>query len=205
MADQLCTLAAVKTRLRIADVNDDVLLGSLIDDVSDWIQDATARKLVPQNAATFVVDTIAGSEIYVRRGIRTVTTLKIADTDQPETGGAWATTIPPSSIALRPGSLERAEGWPADTILILGSTPQLRTGINRAQIVGDFGFAATPPAIVEVAINAVVAAYGTRGKPASAVIGVGDRVVFPWATFFTDGSPQAKTIARYRSSYGNVN
>jgi hypothetical protein len=195
MADQLCTTAQVKSRLRITDAGDDALFSELIDQVSDWIQDKTKRRFVPENAATYVVDTIEGSAIEIRRGIRAVTTLSVALTDQPDAGGTY-TAVLAADILLRPVALDRRLGAPATWIYIAGSTPRLRTVINGAKIVGDFGYAVTPPEIVSVAIDAVAVAYQARGKPASAVIGSDGRAIFPWATYFTSGSPQSNTLAR---------
>lgn len=200
MADQLCLLADVKSRLKITDGTDDALLTSLIEGVSDWIQDATGRKLVAEAAATYVFDTIYGSEIEVRRGIRTVTTLSIAAADQPDTGGTY--TVWTGNVYLRPVAADRRVGWPATTVILAGTSPALRTAINGCKIVGDFGFAAVPPAIAQLALDAVVSAYQTRGKPSSATIGVDAGAVFPWATFFSPGSPAARTVARFRGVYG---
>ena len=195
MADQLCTVAQVKTRARITDATDDTLLSELIDQVSDWIQDKTKRRFVPEVGATYTVDTMAGSTIEVRRGIRTVTSLSVAMTDQPDTGGVY-TAVAAADILLRPVALDRRLGAPPTVILIRGSAPRLRQALNGAVIVGDFGYAVTPPEITSVAIDAVIAAYGARGKPASSVIGADGRAIFPWATFFTAGSPQSNTLAR---------
>lgn len=201
MADQLCTTAQVKARAQITDGTDDALISELIDGVSDWIQDRAQRKLVPEVGAAYTFDTVAGSQLYVRRGIRSVTTLEVASSDQPDSGGTY-TVLGASLIALRPVAAERRVGWPPDTILILGSAPALRTALNGARVTGNFGFAATPPGIVEVAIDAVVAALQARGDPASSTIGADERATFPWASFFGPGTPQLATVERYRGIGG---
>lgn len=198
MADQLCTTAQVKVRLKITDGTDDALISELIDQVTDWIQEYTGRKLVPEAAATYVVDTAAGSEIPIPRGIRAVTTLEIATADQPDTGGTY-TAITSADVLLRPSSMFRKPGWPATRILIRGTTPRLSTTINGARIVGDFGFAATPPSIAGVAMDAVVTAYTARQGGASAVIGAQDTAIVPWGVYFSKGSPQRATLDRYRA------
>jgi len=200
MADQLCTTAAVKTRAGITDADDDALISSLIDGVSDWVQDFTGRKLVPDNAATYVVDTTTGPELYVRRGIRTLTTLEVAATDQPSAGGTYA-TVAAALCVLRPAPMYLRPGWPHDTILILGSAPAFRTVINGARIVGNFGFATTPPVITELVIDAVVAALGIRGDPAAPTIGADGRAI-AWSAFFGEGTAQLNTLLRYRGAWG---
>lgn len=201
MADQLCTTAQVKARLTITDATDDALISELIDQVSDWISDYTGRKLVPEAAATYVVDTVLGHVIPVPRGIRTVTTLSVAATNQPDSGGTYS-AVTASDILLRPAAMDRRPGWPATEIRLLASPLDvrvpLRTVVNGAKIVGDFGFAVTPPEIVGVCIDAVVAAYAVRRQGASGVIGADELAVPPWSQFFGPGSPQRGVLNRYR-------
>lgn len=205
MADQLCALADVRTQLRfdVTYTTDDAYLTALIEGVTDWIQGTAVRRvLVPKTAETWITDTAAGSEIAVRRGIRTITSLTIAASDQPDTGGVWPTTIAASLIALRPPALDRPDGMPATSIVILGSSPVLSDAINGARIVGDFGPAATPLRAARVAVDAVVAAYVSRRAGVSGVIGADAASGVPWATYFADGSPQARTLEDLRGPGG---
>jgi len=201
MADQLCTTAQVKARDEIVDAADDAVLSELIDQVTDFIQEFTGRKLVPEAGATYVVDTGAGSTIHVARGIRAVTSLGIASSDQPETGGTY-TAVAAGDILLRPSSIDRKPGWPATRILLKGSSVgRLAAVLNGAQIVGDFGFAAVPPEIQAIAIDAVVAAFNARTSGASEVIGADQVASVPWSRFFADGTPQLRTLQRFRAGY----
>lgn len=199
MADQLCTTAQVKSRDDVPDAGDDALLSELIDQVSDWIQEYTGRKLVPEAGATYVVDTAAGSIIDVPRGIRTVTSLEIALTDQPDAGGTY-TAVTAADVLLRPSSMYRKPGWPATQILIRNpSVGRLAQALNGARITGDFGFAATPPAIQGVAIDAVVAAYTARQGGPDQGIGESSSTIFPWSRYFGAGSPQRAILDRFRA------
>jgi len=200
MSDQLCTTADVKARIPIADANDDALISDLIDGVSDWIEDATGRKLVPVAATTYTLDSTYGSVIAVRIGVRAVSMVEIATGDQPDTGGTYTTFT--GSVLLRPTAIDRRVGWPATEIWLGGLVPQLRTAINGVRVTGDWGFATVPPAIKQLAVDAVVSAYQTRGKPSSSTLGAEGYAVFPWATFFSPGSPAARTVARYRGIFG---
>lgn len=197
MADQLCTTADVKVALKIADTTDDVFISSLIDGVSDWIIEYTGRQFVPTSGVTYIVDTAAGGVIHVPRGIRAVTTLGVAATDQPDTGGTY-TTVAAASILLRPSGIWRKPGWPATEILVTTSG-RLSTALNGASILGDFGFSATPPAINRVAIDAVSAAYQARRVGGSGVIGADGDASTPWTSYFAWGSPQRQTLMRYRA------
>src|SRR5262245_59262621 len=138
MADQLCTTAQVKARAGIADATDDTLISELIDGVSDWVQDRARRKLVPEVGAVYTFDVAAGSILYIRRGIRAITTLETAQADQPDSGGTYV-TLAASAFVLRPVAAERRVGWPPDTVMVLGSSPYWRSPvINGARITGNY-------------------------------------------------------------------
>lgn len=201
MADQLATLADIKTSLKISNVTDDAFLTDLLEDVSDWIQEYTGRKLVPEPAATYIVDTAWGSEIFVRRGIRAVTALGIATSTQPDTGGTY-TAVTLTDVLIRPSSIERKPGWPGTSILLAGSSARLRDCLNGATITGDFGFAATPGAIQRVTIDAVKAAFVDRRAGGSGVVGADESASYPWASYFAWGSPQRQTLMRFRAGGG---
>ena len=204
MADQLVTTAQVKARDEISDAADDPVLTELIEQVTDWIQDFTGRKFLPANGVTYIVDTAAGSVIDVPIGVRAVTALEIALTDQPDTGGTY-TAITAADILLRPSELFRRPGWPATQIYIRNANVgRLASALNAARIVGNFGFAAVPPAIQGVAIDAVVTAFNARQGGASDVIGAGQTAIAPWASFFTEASAQFKILDRYRIGGGSI-
>src|SRR3954470_1309144 len=102
MADQLCTTAQVKSRLNITDGTDDALISELIDQVSGWVETYVGRKLVAEDATTYVFDTEAGYVLRIPRGIRSITSMGVAPTvHQPDTGGTY-TVIPAADILLRP-------------------------------------------------------------------------------------------------------
>lgn len=200
MADELVTLAQVKAQLKLADTNDDTYLTDLIDGVSDWVQEYTGRKFVAEPGATYVTDTAAGGEIVVARGIRAVTSLSIASANQPDDGSGTYAAVALSDVHLRPLPIDRKPGWPATLILITGSTAtgRLSDAIAGAKIVGDFGFAAVPPAIQRVTIDAVVSAYQARRAGGSGQVGADNTATYPWSQYFAWGSPQRQALMRYR-------
>ena len=202
MADQLCTTAQVKARLGITDATDDTLISELIDEVSSWIQGYTGRKLVPEAGVTYVFDTQAGMSLRIPRGIRTITSMGIASTHQPDSGGTYI-TVPAGDRLLRPKAEGNSEGWPFTEVRIsrgtlAGTVRQFSTAENGCTITGDFGFAATPPDIASVAIDGVVAAKQAIGDGASSVIGADALAIAPWRDFFGIGSPQKKVLDSYR-------
>lgn len=168
MADQLTTTAKVKARLNITDAAQDALISEIIDQVSDEIAVFTSRKLVPDNAATYYLDTRVGHILNIPYGIRSVTSMSVAATDQPDDGTGTYLAVTATTILLRPVPIERRPGWPA-TQLRLTSSPldvrvPFRTAANGAKIVGDFGWATTPPAIERIATAAAVAEYLDRKR-----------------------------------------
>lgn len=205
MADQLVTLAQVKARIfptGLVDVTEDTLLSELIDQASDYIQGLAGRRFIAEAGATYVVDTSAGGVINVRRGIRAVTSLGIASSDQPDTGGSY-TAVAAADILLRPQALDRRPGWPATRILIKGSSyGRLSAALNGAQIVGDFGFAAVPPTVAAIALDAVATAYTAKQAGDSDAIGSDGSPVAIWARMFSEGTAQRDTLARFRAGLG---
>ena len=206
MADQLCTTAQIKARLQSSaggvtfTAADDTLIGELIDQVSDWIQHYTGRRLVAVNSATYILDTLAGYVLRFPMGIRAVSALAInTSAHQPDTGGSYPTTITAANILLRPSTADLPPGWPATEIrLSRAGTNVFGTIENGASLTCTAGFAATPPDIAGVTIDAVVAAFQNRKAGASGVIGADGSPVIPWANFFMKGSPQRATVDRYK-------
>lgn len=203
-AGDLVTLAQLKARLDISDVTDDVLLAELISDVSDWINDfVRPYYLAPEPATTYLIDTVAGSVIDWPRGIRIVTSLAIATTDQPDDGSGTYTTVVAADIFLRPLPQDRQPGWPPTQIVLRGTgTGRLVSARNAAKLVGDGGFAAVPNRVQEIALDALTVAYTTRGRAGAGVIGEDDTPVRPWSEYFAEGSPQRQTLRRIRGGRG---
>jgi Phage gp6-like head-tail connector protein len=168
MADQLTTTAKVKTRLNITDAVQDALISEIIDQISDEIAVFTRRKLVPDNAATYVFDTRLGHILNIPYGIRSVTSMGVAATDQPDDASGTYLAVTLSTILLRPLPVERRPGWPATQLRLTQSPIDIRipfrTAAAGARIVGNFGFAATPPAVERIATDASVAEYLDRKR-----------------------------------------
>lgn len=188
----LTTVAKVKTRAGIPDGNDDTLLGDLVTEISDWITDTTGRTFEPLAGATYQLDTFAGLELEIPRGIRTLTTVGVATTDQVDGAGAGAyTNVPPADLLIRPASIDRRPGWPGTSILfsrgtLSGTISRFGTARNGCRIVGDFGFAAVPPAIESIAIAAVVTAYGMRKAGLAGAVGSdSERPPVVWSSLLT--------------------
>lgn len=200
MPDQACTLEQVRTQLKLApaDTTDDAYITALIERCTDWMQDFVGRLLCPRASTTVLVDTAAGSIINVRRyGVRAVSALGIASTNQPDTGGSY-TSVAAANIVLRPPVMSRREGMPATEIHILGASAQLSTAINGASITATWGPDSTPLRIVGVAVDAVASAYQARKAGGSGVIGADEAAATEWSRYFAAGSPQRATLQRLK-------
>ena len=204
MTDLLCTIAQVKARVPITDSADDAMLTEMVTQVSAWISAYTGRKLAPDNAATYTFDTVAGYDLLIPYGVRSITSMGVAQSHQPDTGGTYV-TVPAGDILLRPKAQDAPQGWPFTRVQIsrgvrTGATAMFANADNGATITGNFGFAATPDDIASVCIDAVVTAYTTRQDGASGVIGADGFAGPPWSQFFSKGSPQRGTLDRYSVS-----
>jgi hypothetical protein len=205
MSDQLCTLAQVKARVfpnGVTDTGDDTLIGELIDEVSAWIESYTGRTFIGETAQTYVLDgpQAGGFVLRVQRGVRSLTAVGIAQTDQPDTGGTY-TTVTPAEVLLRPSPIDLPLGWPPTELHISRTATTITrwpTAQNGVKLTGNFGFLAIPKDIEAVAIDATVAAYASRKNGASSVMGADGTALPPWSLFFGRGSPQRGTLDRYR-------
>lgn len=206
MADQLCTTAQIKARIfpsGVTDTTDDTLISELIDQVSDYIQQFTGRQFTPIASTTYVFDTISGYVLRVPIGIRTISSFGVNNTQhQPDSGGSY-TTVTADDYLLRPKVQDLPDGWPFTELWLSRGTLTGTIGSffniqNGATITGTFGFAATPPDIQGVAMDATIAAYQVRKLGTSGVIGANEGALTPWADFFGFGSPQRATLERYR-------
>jgi gp6-like head-tail connector protein len=206
MADQLCTTAQVKLRIfpaGVTDTSDDALISELIDQVSDYIQQYTGRRLVPISSTTYVFDTVSGYVLRIPIGVRTISALGVNNLlHQPDTGGSY-TTVTAADYLLRPKVQDSPPGWPFTEVwlsrgTLTGTVGSFGTVTNGCTITGTFGFAATPPDIQGVAMDATIAAYQARKLGTSGVIGADEGSLTPWNDFFSVGSPQRATLNRYR-------
>lgn len=163
------TAAAVKTRLGITDASDDTLLGTLCDQMNQYIETKTGRVLAPVGSATYTFDGDGGRRLYVARGVRAVTLLEIA----LYTGGDYS-TVDAGDYVLRPQELDRDPGWPATSIVLvdrpvgLGYFP---AGYSTVRVTMTTGWASIPDDIAELATTAVVRAWHSRQAGQTDVIG----------------------------------
>lgn len=185
----------VKVRLNIgtADTTDDALLTTIVGQVNDWIEDEVGRPIGPLTAQTYTFDGDGSDCLYIRNGIRTITTLSIA----PVTGDA---KVAETNFVLLPRTQDRRSGWPAFEVKLTDlSVVRFYQGYSNVEIVGDFGWAAIPPDLTEVAEVACVRAWHARQTGQTDIVGT-DETGNPVVSRFVSGKDM-KTIRRYKVDY----
>lgn len=167
-AGYLCSLYDAKQRLfppnTTATDEDESILG-YIAQVSTFIERYCGRWFAPRPSDTYLFSPDHNSRVlWCPRGVRTVSALGYATTDQPDSGGSF-TSIASTSYALQPAAGNRDDGWPATRITLLDTAGlYFPCGINRVQVTMTAGFASVPADIEQVALNLVVAAHRERGS-----------------------------------------
>lgn len=164
-AGQLCSLYDVKQELGETGTASDELILEKIRQVSAAIEGYVGAWLAPRPTAPtstttllFDVERTTRSLLLEgnsrRFGIRTLTSLGIATTSQPETGGTYtAATV--ADILLRPRPTADGPAWRlVFTDIPSGPVTQFYRGYNTVQVVGSFGPASVAWDIQGVAIRA---------------------------------------------------
>jgi hypothetical protein len=189
------TTALVKARLfaaGVTDTADDTLIGTIVDQVNQFIESpqGCGRILAPAASATYLVDGNGLRRLYFPRGLRAVTALLIGDYT-----GDTRDTIASTDYFLRPTATDRKPGWPAEWIelsnLPAGVHRVFHAGYETVSITGTTGWNAIPDDITDVALTTAVRAWHARQSGQADVIGndetgapVVSRYVAPfhWAT-----------------------
>lgn len=171
------TTALVKVRLGIgtADTTDDELLDDIVEQTNDYIEAYTWRPIGPTSGGTATFDgyddvDADGRTLYVRQGIRSITSITVA----PGTGSD-AVTGTAADFVILPRSQNRKADWPGFWVRVkdsvTGSVSSFSVGYGNIVIVGDFGWAAIPPAIKEVAETLAVRAWHARKTGQADIVG----------------------------------
>lgn len=173
--EYLVSLDNVKQRLGITatDTASDEDLLQFIGAATQHIHRYTGRYFLPDPVGVYTFDgwdCPNAVTLFVPRGIRSVTTLKI---------DGVATT----NFVLRPSEHDRPDGRPA-TIIRLHTDAFFTAGTDNIEVTGEFGFAAVPPEVEMVATNMVVRAWQARGAGVATALGTGDfgQMILRWVS-----------------------
>lgn len=164
-------------RNNASDTADDEALLELLIQCGDHVSSYTHRTFAPDPVGVYTFDGFSairgGRALPIRRGIRSVTTLKVATT----TGGTL-TTVSASDIFLRPVDGERNIGWPPTEIWLsdipTGSVSWFYPGFNNVEVTGAFGFAAVPRDIELITLTLAGKRWLSRQAGQADIVGTGE-------------------------------
>jgi hypothetical protein len=179
----LCSLYDVKQALgsTVAATADDEQIIDDIRAVTRFIESHCGRWFVPRPLSgddTILFDVECSDNVlWVPKGVRSITTLGLATSDQPDSGGSYTTV---TDYLLRPTEMDRSVGWPYTRIEFPWSSSNYFTaGHNTVSITGAFGFSEVPPDISRIGVTLVVALHREAGSSGGDTVTItlgGDRV-----------------------------
>jgi hypothetical protein len=172
----ICSLWDVKQALGITGTTQDEDILEHIRRATSEIMRYTGRRFVrsPASGTTTYLFDVGGSARVLRipAGIAEASTLEVATSTQPETGGTY-TTVPAAEWWLRPVVAERDYGWPATRICISDVSGSLFwPGYNTVRVTMALGWETVPYDIAGIGERAAVSGYMSKGSGgANAVVG----------------------------------
>lgn len=197
----LCSIYDVEQRLTgTITANNRELLIEFIRDASTDIEGYCDRWFSPRplsGTTTYLFSpAVTGRRLFVPKGVRSISAIGYATTDQPDTGGTF-TSITATNVSLQPGPIDRTPGWPPTTVVALDTTGTVfYAGINRVTITGSFGFATVPADIAGIAANVVIRRFTARGSGVSMAVATDD---FAGRLLRWISPEEHDTLTRYRA------
>lgn len=169
------TAATVKARLGITDTTDDTLLGTIVDQVNQFIESphGCGRIIAPVASATYLIDGNGLRRLSFPRGLRAVSELAIGDYT-----GDTRDVIASTDYFLRPLAQDRAPGWPAMWVELsdipAGAHSVFGAGYETVSITATTGWTAIPDDLADVAITTAVRAWHARQSGQADIVGNDD-------------------------------
>lgn len=169
------TSAALKTRANITDTTDDTLLGTICDQINQYIESTTHRVLAPISSAIYLYDGDGSRSLYLPRpvvgppigGLRAISKYEIA----LYTSAAYV-EVDSSQFFLRQmigmtGPYEWLH-WTDYPTTMYGAFPR---GRNTVRLTATAGWTAIPDDITDVALTAATRAWHSRQAGQSDIVG----------------------------------
>lgn len=188
------SLTALQQRtVGTADTTDSALQQTIVDQVNTYIEVMTGRVIAPIASGTVTFDVETPTRVlYVKEGIRAITSLEVAD----YTGAAYG-TVASTDYFLRP--LSPRPGWPYTELWLsdvpTGSYTHFPAGFNTVRLVGTRGWAEVPEDIEDVAITMAVRAWHAREAGQQDIVGT-DEMGRPLVSRFLSRRDR-ETLYRY--------
>jgi hypothetical protein len=162
------TAALLKARTGISDTTDDTLLGTICDQVNQYIETRTRRVLAPVGSATYLLDGTGCEYFEFPRGIRAISALSIGDV----TGGTRI-ALASTEYFLRPLEHDRLPGWPAMRVVLsdVGTRRSIPRGFEIISMTATTGWAAIPDDVTEMSLVAATKAWHAREAGQADIVG----------------------------------
>lgn len=159
--------SAIKVRMHITDDVDDDYIATVVDAVNDWIIARIGLDLSPAGTATRKLDGDGTRELFVPGGLRSVTTVETT-TDY----GSTYTDVT-ASITLLPVAWRKPPSEPYHVLRLSESSGEVFPhGEDTVRVTSsEWGYAAWPDRIVEVAETIAVRMIQARATGQRDVIG----------------------------------
>lgn len=137
---------------------DDTVLGTVCDQVNQYIETFTGRVLAPVTSADYLLDVPQPTtRLHFPRGFRAVSAVSVGDYT-----GATRVALASSDYFIRPAVHNRRPGWPA-TWLHLSDACTTRSyfpeGFDIVKVTATTGWDAIPDDITDVALTAATRAW----------------------------------------------
>lgn len=198
------TATSLKARAGITDSTDDTLLGSICDQVNQYIESRTGRVLAPITSADYTYDSDGGTRLWLARptntppigGLRAITAVYL----QRYTGAGYE-SIPTSQVFLR----QRVGMTGPFEVLEFTDQPSagfstFPPGYNTVKLTATAGWAAIPDDIIDVALTAATRAWFARQSGQQDVVGndeMGQPIVSRFFSARDLGTLRSYTIADF--------
>ncbi len=167
------TSALIKARLSITDTTDDTVLGSICDQINQYIETKCRRAIAPIPSAVYTFDGDGTRILRYPKGIRAVSLIELSY----YTGSGYL-TLGSNQYFLRPGPADRLPGWPYTRIeftdYAVGTFAYFPVGYDTVRVTMTTGFDAIPDDVTDVALTAAVRAWHAVQAGQSDIVGTDD-------------------------------
>jgi len=151
LGDDYITLAQLKTRLGVADTNDDTLFTNVIKAATGGINHVCSRDFQQASAASARRYKPIAPDVVITHDFFTTTGLVVKTDDDDD--GTYETTISSSDYELEPvdGIMNGQTGWPFYEVHLVDGSRFPCGRRHTIQVTAQWGWNAVPPSITEAA------------------------------------------------------
>lgn len=188
------TTAVLKTRAGITDTTDDILIGTICDQVNQFVEGTTGRVLAPVSSVARLFDGNGTRCLRIRQGVRAISLLELAYV----TNGTFI-TVASTDYFTRPTTDELAPAAPYSEVWLsdipASGFATFPVGLGNVRITATWGPAAIPDDVAEVAAVIAMRAWFARQAGQQDIVGTDD-MGRPLVSRFVSGRDR-DTLRRY--------